>query len=71
MLRSKLQSEQKALEDLEVYKRRSKEQAKEVFKLEKALEIKDSQIESFMVVAQRQIKLLEGRVKELQQMPGP
>eukprot|EP00798_Chlamydomonas_sp_ICE-L_P012912 gene12912-12729_t len=36
----------------EIYRRRFKEAEKELFKLERALEMKDSQMESFMRVAQ-------------------
>jgi hypothetical protein len=35
-------------------------------KLERALELKDGQLESFMAVATRQIKLLEERCAEIQ-----
>ncbi|MEW5298032.1 MAG: hypothetical protein WDW38_003681 [Sanguina aurantia] len=54
--------------DLELYKRRYKESEKELFKLERGLELKDGQLESFMNLAQRQIKMLEGRIKDLQKV---
>jgi hypothetical protein len=58
-------------EQAEFYKRRLDEASREQLKLEKALEMKDGQLESFMVVAQRQIKMLEDRCQELLHKGGP
>jgi len=63
-LRQQLEQEQKRSADLEFYKKKLDEAGREQLKLERALEMKDGQMESFMSVATRQIKMLEGVVKE-------
>ncbi|KAG2432498.1 hypothetical protein HXX76_008843 [Chlamydomonas incerta] len=52
----------------EMYRGRYGEATRDILKLERALELRDGQLESFMVVAQRQIAFLESQIKELQKM---
>eukprot|EP00195_Chlamydomonas_chlamydogama_P001868 CAMPEP_0202923868 /NCGR_PEP_ID=MMETSP1392-20130828/78673_1 /ASSEMBLY_ACC=CAM_ASM_000868 /TAXON_ID=225041 /ORGANISM="Chlamydomonas chlamydogama, Strain SAG 11-48b" /LENGTH=163 /DNA_ID=CAMNT_0049617567 /DNA_START=148 /DNA_END=639 /DNA_ORIENTATION=+ len=65
-LQADLDKESRNARDVEMYKRRIEEYTKDILKLERALEMKDGQLETFMVVAQRQIKYLEEQLKELQ-----
>ncbi|KAJ9528767.1 hypothetical protein QJQ45_000033 [Haematococcus lacustris] len=64
-LRGELAKQAAASEQLSFLQHRLDQAAKEQLKLERALELKDGQLESFMVVAQRQIKMLEERCKVL------
>ncbi|GFR45251.1 hypothetical protein Agub_g6357 [Astrephomene gubernaculifera] len=50
----------------DMFRTRYADAARDIFKLEKALELKDGQLETFMVVAQRQIAQLEQQVRRLQ-----
>ncbi|GLC35215.1 hypothetical protein PLESTB_000566500 [Pleodorina starrii] len=50
----------------DMFRTRYADASRDILKLERALELKDGQLESFMVVAQRQIAYLESQVRELQ-----
>ncbi|PNH10308.1 hypothetical protein TSOC_002960 [Tetrabaena socialis] len=50
----------------EMYRTRYAECTRDILKLERALELRDGQLESFMCIAQRQIAYLESQVRELQ-----
>ncbi|GIL74471.1 hypothetical protein Vretimale_2178 [Volvox reticuliferus] len=50
----------------EMFRARYTDATRDILKLERALELKDGQLESFMVVAQRQIAYLESQVRSLQ-----
>ena len=53
-----------AMESAELYKRRLKEAEKDVFKLEKLTQEQEQKFNAFEIVVKKQIKLLEGMVKE-------
>ena len=53
-----------AMESAELYKRRMKEAEKDVFKLEKLTQEQEQKFNAFEIVVKKQIKLLEGMVKE-------
>lgn len=52
----------------DMYRTRYADATKDILKLERALELRDGQLESFMAVAQRQIAYLESEIKALQRM---
>ncbi|KIZ03593.1 hypothetical protein MNEG_4367 [Monoraphidium neglectum] len=68
-LRAELQAERKKREEAEGLEARLSSASKDIMKLEKALEIKDGQLDVFLATARRQIKALEEDVRQLQQMP--
>jgi len=57
-----------AVESLDLYKRRLKEAEKDVFKLEKLTQEQEQKFNAFEIVVKNQIKLLEGMVKERDEM---
>ncbi|WIA32465.1 hypothetical protein OEZ86_003285 [Tetradesmus obliquus] len=61
-----LQEERQARKEAESWRPRLDAAQKELFKLERGLEMKDAQLATFMTTAHRQIKSLEDTVKELQ-----
>eukprot|EP00882_Tetradesmus_deserticola_P025145 GHRQ01027604.1.p1 GENE.GHRQ01027604.1~~GHRQ01027604.1.p1 ORF type:complete len:191 (+),score=56.59 GHRQ01027604.1:411-983(+) len=61
-----LEEERQARKEAESWRRRLDAAEKELFKLERGLEMKDGQLATFMTTAHRQIKSLEDTVKELQ-----
>eukprot|EP00878_Enallax_costatus_P014728 GHUV01015411.1.p1 GENE.GHUV01015411.1~~GHUV01015411.1.p1 ORF type:complete len:198 (+),score=46.63 GHUV01015411.1:436-1029(+) len=67
-LQQQLAAEQQARKEAVSWKPRLDDAQTELFKLEKALEMKDAQLATFMTTAHRQIRSLEDNVKELQKM---
>lgn len=62
---------EKAQEDArenDLYRKRYEDSARDNLKLERALEMKDGQLETFMAVARRQIKYLEDEVKRVKDL---
>ena len=70
-LRAELAAAKAAEEEAEFLRRRLDEATKSVFKLEKALEIKDGQLDTFINTARRQIRALEDDVRALQAARPP
>ncbi|KAG2454061.1 hypothetical protein HYH02_001102 [Chlamydomonas schloesseri] len=67
-VRAQVDSAQERTKENEMYRTRYADATRDILKLERALELKDGQLESFMVVAQRQIAFLESQIKELQRV---
>ncbi|GBF95327.1 hypothetical protein Rsub_07755 [Raphidocelis subcapitata] len=68
-LEAELEAERKARQEAESLAPRLSEASKNIMKLEKALEIKDGQLDVFLSTARRQIKALEDDIRALQQLP--
>ncbi|KAG2499576.1 hypothetical protein HYH03_002519 [Edaphochlamys debaryana] len=57
---------QELAKENDLYRKRYEDASRDILKLERALELRDGQLESFMNVAQRQIAYLESQVRDLQ-----
>jgi chromosome segregation ATPase len=67
-MRSNLEAERRARNDAESFRPRLDAATRDVLKLERALEIKDGQLDTFVNTARRQIRALEDDIRALQGM---